>query len=214
MLFRSEETSAVFWTGFGQAETTAFVTASPATERPGSSGQATLLNSVAVVDDLDQQLACGEEGEIVVRGENIFLEYWEMPEATAYAQRNSWHHTGDIGRLDEEGYLWYVKRKAEKELIKTGGENVYPGEVENILLKHPEISECCVIGVPDKTWGEAVKAICVCSEGTKLSLDAVRDFVGEQIAGFKKPRQVIFVEELPQTNNEIDREAVKAKWGA
>jgi len=209
-----EETSAVFWTGFGQAETTAFVTASPATERPGSSGQATLLNSVAVVDDLDQQLACGEEGEIVVRGENIFLEYWEMPEATAYAQRNSWHHTGDIGRFDEDGYLWYVKRKAEKELIKTGGENVYPGEVENVLLKHPEISECCVIGVPDKTWGEAVKAICVCSEGTKLSQDAVRDFVGEQIAGFKKPSQVIFVEELPQSNNEIDREAVKAKWGA
>jgi long-chain acyl-CoA synthetase len=110
--------------------------------------------------------------------------------------------------------LWYVKRKAEKELIKTGGENVYPGEVENVLLKHPEIKECCVIGVPDKTWGEAVKAICVCSDGVKLSLDAVRDFVGEKIAGFKKPRQVFFVDELPQTNNEIDREAVKAKWGA
>jgi long-chain acyl-CoA synthetase len=209
-----EETSAVFWTGFGQSETTAFVTASPAAERPGASGQATLLNTVAVVDETDQQLPCGEEGEIVVRGENIFLEYWEMPEATAYAQRNSWHHTGDIGRFDEDGYLWYVKRKAEKELIKTGGENVYPGEVENVLLKHPEINECCVIGVPDKTWGEAVKAICVCSEGAKLSLDAVRDFVGEQIAGFKKPRQVVFVEELPHVNNEIDREAVKAKWAA
>ena len=209
-----EETSAVFWTGFGQSETTAFVTASPAAERPGASGQATLLNTVAVVDETDQQLPCGEEGEIVVRGENIFLEYWKMPEATAYAQRNSWHHTGDIGRFDEDGYLWYVKRKAEKELIKTGGENVYPGEVENVLLKHPEINECCVIGVPDKTWGEAVKAICVCSEGAKLSLDAVRDFVGEQIAGFKKPRQVVFAEELPHVNNEIDREAVKAKWAA
>jgi long-chain acyl-CoA synthetase len=209
-----EETSAVFWTGFGQAETTAFVTASLATERPGSSGQATLLNSVAVVDEFEQQLPCGEEGEIVVRGENIFLEYWEMPEATAYAQRNSWHHTGDIGRFDEDGYLWYVKRKAEKELIKTGGENVYPGEVENVLLKHPEINECCVIGVPDTTWGEAVKAVCVCSAGVKLSLDEVRDFVGEQIAGFKKPRQVVFVEELPQANNKIDREAVKTKWGA
>jgi long-chain acyl-CoA synthetase len=209
-----EETSGVFWTGFGQSETTAFVTASPAAERPGASGQATLLNTVAVVDETDQQLPCGEEGEIVVRGENIFLEYWAMPEATAYAQRNSWHHTGDIGRFDEDGYLWYVKRKAEKELIKTGGENVYPGEVENVLLKHPEINECCVIGVPDKTWGEAVKAICVCSEGSKLSLDAVRDFVGEQIAGFKKPQQVVFAEELPHVNNEIDREAVKAKWAA
>ncbi|MED6340113.1 MAG: AMP-binding protein, partial [SAR324 cluster bacterium] len=209
-----EETSAVFWTGFGQAETTAFVTASPAAERPGSSGKATLLNSVAVVDDVDKQLTCGEEGEIVVRGENIFLEYWEMPEATAYTFRNNWHHTGDIGRFDEEGYLWYVKRKAEKELIKTGGENVYPGEVETVLLKHPEINECCVIGVPDKTWGETVKAICVCSEAAKLSLEEVGDFVGEKIAGFKKPREIIFVEELPHVNNEIDREAVKAKWGA
>ena len=209
-----EETSAVFWTGFGQAETTAFVTASPATERPGSSGKATLLNSVAVVDDVDKQLNCGEEGEIVVRGENIFLEYWEMPEATAYTFRNNWHHTGDIGRFDEDGYLWYVKRKAEKELIKTGGENVYPGEVETVLLKHPEINECCVIGVPDKTWGEAVIAICVCSDAAKLSLEEVRDFVGEKIAGFKKPREINFVEELPHVNNEIDREAVKAKWGA
>ena len=209
-----EETSTVFWTGFGQAETTAFVTASPAAERPGSSGKATLLNSVAVVDDFDRQLPCGEEGEIVVRGENIFLEYWEMPEATAYTFRNNWHHTGDIGRFDEEGYLWYVKRKAEKELIKTGGENVYPGEVETVLMKHPEISECCVIGVPDKTWGEAVIAICVCRGAAKLTLNELRVFVGEKIAGFKKPREIIFVEELPHVNNEIDRETVKAKWGA
>ena len=80
-------------------------------------------------------------------------------------------------------------------------------------LKHPEINECCVIGVADKTWGEVVKAICVCKEDSNLSLDEVRDFVGEQIAGFKKPRQVIFVEKLPQVNEEVDREAVKAKWG-
>jgi len=208
-----EETKAVFWTGFGQAETTSFVTASPASERQGTSGQATLVNSVAIINELDEQVPTGEEGEIVVRGENIFLKYWEMPEATAYSQRNSWHHTGDIGRLDDDGYLWYVKRKAEKELIKTGGENVYPGEVESVLLKHVEIDDCCVIGVPDKTWGEAVKAICVAKEGSKLSEKAVRDYVGEQIAGFKKPRKVVFVEELPRENNEVDRKAAKSKWG-
>ena len=208
-----EETKAVFWTGFGQAETTSFVTASPATERQGTSGQATLVNSVAIFNELDEQVPTGEEGEIVVRGENIFLKYWEMPEATAYSQRNNWHHTGDIGRLDDDGYLWYVKRKAEKELIKTGGENVYPGEVETILLKHPEIDDCCVIGVPDKTWGESVKAICVVKDGTKPSIESIRNYVGGQIAGFKKPRQVIFVKELPHENDEIDREAVKAKWG-
>ena len=208
-----EETKAVFWTGFGQAETTSFVTASPASERQGTSGQATLVNSVAIVNELDEQVPTGEEGEIVVRGENIFLKYWEMPEATAYSQRNSWHHTGDIGRLDDDGYLWYVKRKAEKELIKTGGENVYPGEVESVLLKHVEIDDCCVIGVPDKTWGEAVKAICVAKEGSKLSEKVVRDYVGEQIAGFKKPRKVVFVEELPRENDEVDRKAAKSKWG-
>ncbi|HJL95293.1 MAG TPA: long-chain fatty acid--CoA ligase, partial [SAR324 cluster bacterium] len=90
----------------------------------------------------------------------------------------------------------------------------YPGEVETVLLKHPEINECCVIGVPDKTWGESVIAICVCSDAAKLSLEEVREFVGEKIAGFKKPREINFVEELPHVNNEIDREAVKAKWGA
>ena len=98
-------------------------------------------------------------------------------------------------------------------MIKTGGENVYPGEVESVLLKHVEIDDCCVIGVPDKTWGEAVKAICVTKEGSELSEKAVRDYVGEQIAGFKKPRKVVFVEGLPRENDEVDREAAKAKWG-
>ncbi|MBS1255728.1 MAG: Long-chain-fatty-acid--CoA ligase [Deltaproteobacteria bacterium] len=208
-----EKTGAEFWTVFGQAETTAFVTASPASERPGASGRASLINTVEVVNDANEILSPGEEGEIVVRGENVFLEYWNMPEATAHTLRNGWHHTGDIGRFDEGGYLWYVKRKAEKELIKSGGENVYPGEVETVLLKHAEINDCSVIGVPDKTWGEAVKAICVLTPGSNLSVEEVRDFVGAQIAGFKKPRQVIFVDELPYENNQIDREAVKEKWG-
>ena len=169
--------------------------------------------SVSVVNEADEQLSVGEEGEIVVRGENVFLEYWNMPDATEYAHRNGWHHTGDIGRFDEEGYLWYVKRKAEKELIKSGGENVYPGEVETVIQKHPQIEECCVFGVPDKTWGEVVKAICVLTSGSKLSSEEVRDYVGEQIAGFKKPREIIFVEELPYENNQMDRDKVKAKWG-
>jgi len=208
-----EETDAVFWIGFGQAETTSFVTASPASECPGASGRPTLINSVSVVNEADEQLSVGEEGEIVVRGENVFLEYWNMPDATEYAHRNGWHHTGDIGRFDEDGYLWYVKRKAEKELIKSGGENVYPGEVETVLLKHPHIEECCVFGVPDKTWGEAVMAVCVLTNGSKLSSEEVRDYVGEQIAGFKKPREVILVEKLPYENNQIDRDKVKAKWG-
>tara|TARA_B100000945_G_scaffold195347_1_gene157002 strand:+ start:1 stop:1509 length:1509 start_codon:yes stop_codon:yes gene_type:complete len=208
-----KETGAVFWTGFGQAETTAFVTVSPASECPGASGRPTLINSVYIVNEAEEKLSVGEEGEIVVRGENIFLEYWKMDEATKYVHRNGWHHTGDIGKFDEEGYLWYVKRKAEKELIKSGGENIYPGEVEKVMMKHPQIKECCVIGIPDKTWGEAVKAVCVLKTGSKLSEESVRVYIGEKIASYKKPQKVVFVKELPYENNQIDREQVKVKWG-
>ena len=208
-----QETSAEFWTGFGQAETTAFVTAGRAAERPGASGRPSLVNTLAIVNDVDEPVANGDPGEIVVRGENVMLEYWGMPEDTAYAFRNGWHHTGDIGRLDEQGYLHYVKRKAEKELIKTGGENVYPGEVEAVLLRHPDIAVCCVIGVADKTWGESVKALCVPKPGATPEVEGIREFVGSQIAGFKKPRIVEFVEDLPLKDGEIDREAVKQQFG-
>lgn len=208
-----QETSAEFWTGFGQAETTAFVTAGRAMDRPGASGRASLMNTVTLVNDLDEPVSNGEAGEIVVRGENVMLEYWGMREETDYAFRNGWHHTGDIGRFDEQGHLHYVKRKAEKELIKTGGENVYPGEVEAVLLRHSDIVACCVIGIADKTWGESVKALCVPKPGASPEIEEVREFVGRQIAGFKKPRIVEFVEDLPLKEGEIDREAVKAQFG-
>ncbi len=208
-----QETSAEFWVGFGQAETTCFVTFAPASEQPGSAGRPSVFNTIQLVDDADQPVAPGEEGEIVVRGGNVCLEYWGMEDATQYAQRNGWHHTGDIGRLDEQGYLWYVKRKAEKELIKTGGENVYPGEVETVLLKHPQIAQCAVIGVPDPTWGESVKAICQLETGTSLTSEEVIQFVAEHIAGFKKPRLVEFVENLPEKEGEVDREKVKELYG-
>ncbi len=208
-----QETQATFWTGFGQAETSAFVTVAPATERPGSSGRASWVNSVAVVNEADEFLPEGEAGEIVVRGENLMLEYWGHPEATAHAFRNGWHHTGDVGRLDADGYLHYVKRKAEKELIKTGGENVYPGEVEAVLLRHPDVTAACVIGVPDPTWGESVKAICVLREGASADAEALRAFVGGQIAGFKRPRIIEFAPELPGQEGEVDRDAVKVQYG-
>lgn len=208
-----EQTAARFWGGFGQAETCAFVTAAPASERPGSSGRASFLNAVAVVNEADELLPPGGAGEIVVQGENVMLEYWGHEEATAHVFRNGWHHTGDIGRFDDEGYLFYIKRKAEKELIKTGGENVYPGEVEAVLKKHPDLVEACVIGVPDSNWGESVKAICVLREGASLDAEGVRGFVGQHIAGFKRPRLVEFVEALPEKDGEVDRDAVKAQYG-
>ncbi len=204
-----QETKAEFWVGFGQTETMGFVTLCPFKERPGSAGRPSLYNSVAVVDELDQPVATGDEGEITVRGENVFLEYWGMDVATAHALRNGWHHTGDIGKLDEDGYLWYVKPSETKELIKTGGENVYPGEVEAVLLKHPNIEQSVVIGVTSEKWGMAVKAICQLKAGVSLSSEAVSGFVGEHIAGYKKPKIVEFVESLPQKDGKVDRGKVQ-----
>ncbi|MBF0276223.1 MAG: AMP-binding protein [SAR324 cluster bacterium] len=204
-----QESKAEYWLGFGQTETMGFVTYCPSKERPGSAGRPSLLNSVAVVDEYDRPLAPGEEGEIVVRGENVFLQYWGMEDTTEHTLRNGWHHCGDIGKFDEEGYLWYVKPKEDKELIKTGGENVYPGEVETVLLKHPEIEKCVVIGVASEKWGRTVKAICQLKAGATLTFDEVAGFVGEHIAGYKKPKIIEFVKNLPEKDGKVDRSKVK-----
>jgi acyl-CoA synthetase (AMP-forming)/AMP-acid ligase II len=144
----------------------------------------------------------------------VFLGYWNLEEDTRYTFRNGWHHTGDIGRLDENGFLWYVKRKAEKELIKPGGENVYPAEVEMAILEHPEVVEVSVIGVRDREWGEAVKAICVVKPGSSLTPQGLIDFVASRIARFKKPKFVDFVPALPKASDgSIDQEKVKAEYG-
>jgi acyl-CoA synthetase (AMP-forming)/AMP-acid ligase II len=208
-----EETQAEFWVGFGQTETSGFVSTCPFKEHPGSAGRPSVCNSIAIIDEAGRPVAPGEEGEIVVRGENIFLEYWGDEDATQYTLRNGWHHCGDIGKMDEEGYLWYVKPKAEKELIKTGGENVYPAEVEVVLSKHPAIERCAVIGTPDKRWGIAVKAVCQLKAGATLTLEEVSGFVGSQIAGYKKPRYAEFVENIPEKDGKVDRDKVKEFYG-
>jgi long-chain acyl-CoA synthetase len=115
-----------------------------------------------------------------------------------------------MGRLDQDGYLWYVKRKSVKELIKPGGENVYPAEVEKAILEHEAVAEVSVIGVPDEHWGEAIKAVCVLKTGKTLERQELIDFVASKIARHKKPHQVVFVESLPRTaDGEIDRDQVK-----
>lgn len=127
--------------------------------------------------------------------------------------RDGWHHTGDVGRLDGEGFLWYVKRKPHKQLIKTGGENVYPAEVEKAILAHPAVAEAAVFGVPDREWGEAVAAAVVPRGGETLDANSLLEFLAGRIAGFKKPRHVIFTASLPRTaEGEIDRERLKEKY--
>lgn len=201
---------ATFWAVFGQSETSGFVTMSPYAERPGSAGKPTVLNRVRVVDDLDRPLAPGQVGEIAVRGPSIFHGYWKCADDTAFTLRNGWHHTGDLGTFDDDGYLWYKGRSPVKELIKSGGENVYPSEVEQVIAAHEGVAEVAVIGIPDKKRGEAIKAICVLRPNFLVTQDEIADFVAERIARFKKPRRVAFVESLPKLENgAIDRAKVK-----
>lgn len=207
-------TGGTFWVGFGQTETSGFCSLCPFDEKPGSAGKIAPLVRLRIVDDYDRELPPGDAGEIVVRGPLVFQGYWNLEEETRYTFREGWHHTGDIGRLDQEGYLWYVKRKAEKELIKPGGENVYPAEVEKILLQHPEVEEACVFGVPDKEWGEAIKAVCVLKPGSSLQPKALIDFVADRIARYKKPKYITFVSSLPKAEDgSVDRDRVKEEHG-
>ncbi|MFP3980133.1 MAG: AMP-binding protein [Desulfobacterales bacterium] len=202
-----------FASGFGQTEAMA-VTWAPRRERPGSAGKPTVISNVALFDDDDNPVPAGGEGEICVRGPAVFLGYWGRDDDTAHTFRNNWHHTGDMGRFDEDGYLWYVRRKAEKELIKPGGENVYPAEVEAVILGHPAIAEASVIGVPDQQWGEAIKAVCVPVPGKTVEAEELIEYVAARIARYKKPRFVEFANALPKTaKGEIDRQQVKKDHG-
>ncbi len=209
------QTAARFWTLYGQTETSGLVTFSPALERPGSAGKQGLLIRMQLVDENETPVPVGEPGEIVVQGPLVFQGFWNQPDANRFTFRNGWHHTGDMGRLDADGYLWFAGRKPEKELIKPGGENVYPAEVEAVILEHPDVDAVSVIGVPDPTFGEGIKAVCVLKPGRSLSAEALIEFVATRIARYKKPRYVQFVDTLPKTaSGAIDRMKVKERYGA
>jgi acyl-CoA synthetase (AMP-forming)/AMP-acid ligase II len=203
---------AVFYSLYGQTEAMP-VSGGDYREKPGSIGRPAIMTRVALCDDHDGEVPPGTPGEICVRSPAVFRGYWNLEEETKYTFRNGWHHTGDLGRLDDEGFLWYAGRKPEKELIKPGGENVYPAEVEKAILSHAAIAEACVIGVPDPDWGEAVKAVCVLKKGHTVSATELIAFVAAGIARYKKPKHVVFIEELPKTAaGAIDREAVKKAY--
>jgi acyl-CoA synthetase (AMP-forming)/AMP-acid ligase II len=206
--------TAQFWSGFGQTETSGFVTLQRESEHPGSAGKVAPLCRVKLVDDYDRDVPVGTPGEILVQGPLVFQGYYGQPEVTADTFRGGWHHTGDVGRFDEEGYLYYVKRKPEKELIKPGGENVYPAEVESVIMEMEAVSAVCVFGVADQQWGEAIKAAVETSPGMTLTTEQVIDHVASRIARFKKPKWGVFLESLPRTDDGlVDRDAVKATWG-
>lgn len=208
------ETGAIFALGYGQTETSGVISLGISLEKPGSVGRGGVLMDIRIVDDEGREVKAGEVGEAVIRGPSVFKGYWNCPDATEYASRGGWHHTGDLCRRCDDGLLYFVGRKSEKELIKPGGENVYPAEVEDIILQHPSVKEVCVIGVQDDKWGEAVKAICVLHSGLILPEDELKEFVGARISRIKKPKYVTFVPDLYKRGDGlIDREKVKAEYG-
>jgi acyl-CoA synthetase (AMP-forming)/AMP-acid ligase II len=157
------------------------------------------VDSVIVDPETLQELPPGEVGEIVVRGPMVTQGYWRLPEVTASALRNGWFHTGDGGRMDEDGYLFIADRL--KDMIITGGENVYSAEVEAALRSHPAVTDAAVIGVPDARWGESVHAVVVLSSAADVDPAAASDLLKawcrEQLAGYKCPRGISFAEALP-----------------
>lgn len=209
-----ELTGGTFWIAYGQSEVSGLVTYAPYFEKPGSAGLPGFMAEVKIVDEYGNFLDHGKNGEIVVRGPMVFNGYWNLEKDTAHTFRNGWHHTGDQGHFDSDGYLWYSGRMPEKELIKPGGENVYPVEVEKAILSHPYVKEVCVIGVPDTQWGEAIKAVCVLKQGETLGEAELIEFVASKIARYKKPKYLDFATQLPRTNDGlIDRKEVKATFG-
>lgn len=163
--------------------------------KPGTVGLPLMAVQVACVDEHDHPVPAGERGEVVIRGHNIMKGYYKRPEATAEAMRNGWFHTGDIGVLDEDGYLAIVDRK--KDMILRGGFNVYPREIEETLMTHPAVSLCAVIGVPDERLGEEVKAFVVRRAGVEATDEEIVAWCKERMAAYKYPRYVEFRDALP-----------------
>lgn len=196
----------VFVQFYGQAEAAATITCLPKAEhrldgdeatlrRLGSAGRETFGTRVRVVDPEGNPLPPGQVGEIVVRGGLVMPGYWRRPEATKETIRDGWLHTGDAGYLDEGGYLFITDRV--KDMFISGGSNIYAREVEDVLLRHPAIAQVAVIGIPDPKWGDAVGAVIVRGEGASLTADEVVEFARDNMASYKKPRHIWFVDELP-----------------
>jgi fatty-acyl-CoA synthase len=189
----------LFQQGFGLTETAPTCTLVPAADafrKAGSAGKATLHVEVRVVDEEGRDVPPGEVGEVWTRGPNLFSGYWRRPDATAEALAGGWFHTGDLARRDEEGFLYIVDRK--KDMLISGGENVYPAEVEDVLYRHPAVAEAAVIGVPHERWGEVPKAIVVRKSGVTLTAEELIAFCDGKLARYKIPKSVAFVETLPR----------------
>lgn len=162
-----------------------------------SAGKPVLGVEVRVVDEKGQDVPIGQVGEVIARGDNIMKGYWNLPEETGAVLKNGWYYTGDMGKFDEDHFLYIVDRK--KDMIISGGENIYCPEVENILYQHPDVMEVAVVGAPDEKWGEAVVAVVVKKTGSTLNEQELIDFARGKLAGYKTPKRIAFASELPKS---------------
>jgi acyl-CoA synthetase (AMP-forming)/AMP-acid ligase II len=185
---------------YGLTETTGAITAlrheDHAGERLLSCGRPMFGGDIRAVDPMDVKVPPGEIGEIVYRGSGVMAGYWRRPEDTAAAIRDGWFHSGDAGSVDDEGFV-YIRDRI-KDMIVSGGENIYPAELESLLAGHPAVADVAVIGVPDDRWGEAVKALIVRRPGTELTEEELIDWSRSRLAGYKRPRSVDFIEAIPR----------------
>jgi len=195
-----------FYQGFGLTETTAASTGLTAadhqlgfTEKPElllSAGRALLGTRIKIVDEDGSELPNETVGEIAIKGPQLMSGYWNLPEATEEALRDGWFYSGDAGKMDDDGYLYIQDRI--KDMIVSGGENVYPREIENTLFEHPAVADAAVVGIPSEQWGEAILAFIVVKPGQSVSTDEIIEFCRERMAGYKIPRKVEFSEVLPR----------------
>ena len=189
-----------FTEGFGMTETSpnaSCLQPDEVVDHAGSIGKPLMHVEFRLVDESGEDVPIGEVGELVIRGPNVMAGYWKKPEATAEAMRGGWFHTGDLGRRDEAGFYTLVDRK--KDMIITGGENVYPIEVEQVMYRHPAVGEVAVIGVPDTEWGETIVAVVALTPEGQVSEGELIAWTRDRVAHFKSPTRVEFVEALPRT---------------
>jgi len=179
--------------------------------RLASAGRAVLDYEIRIIDGMGNDVAAGEVGEIIVRSEAMTVGYWNLPGKTAKTIKEEWLYTGDFGRFDEDGYVFIVDRKDD--MIISGGKNIYPREIEEVIYTHEAVLEAAVIGLPDDYWGESVKAFVVLKEGMCATEDEIIDLCKKTIASYKKPRSVEFVQQLPKSpTGKILKRAIKAQY--
>ena len=210
----------IFVQVFGQTEAPMFMTtlskedhvvSSKEEERLSSCGKPTLMCQLRLVDDEDKEVALGGEGEIAVRTPNMMRGYLNKPEETAKTMKNGWLHTGDVGRSDEDGYVYILDRK--KDMVISGGWNIYPKEIEATIHEHAAVADVAVVGVPDPNWGEALKAVVVLHSGKIATAEEIIKFCKERKGSIKAPKSVDFVDQIPLTSvGKHDKKALREKY--